>query len=559
MTGIDKHLSRFNLGFPFCILLVLFTVFNPVHSLAKETTSLPTSGRSVSMSIEPYEKYVKRSTKFFKEKECHVKSKSCPFPFSYYDVKYAFKYKDPATGYTENVPAGSVIKVNAKGIMILPLGKSFITLPIPTEQDVVKNGVQTSRPQGTILTESILFKDEVCKAKDGCTANGLMAGTTRRRFEDNDFMVQRGTRDDGKEPSIDKTIAWLKPYLQCEDHDFLVKQKANLIEASKKFGVPAPMLACLIARESKWDIRADQFNSSKGRYTGTFVGLQQANEAAFDTMRGTLSVQPGDLQWKSNRFLAQRNASYGKAWLEYTGQSDFENMTSKYMYVPRGSYSAGGRFQRCEIQNYSDAQLNRIAKRSIGFVAVHLRQIVDKEFQRLVIEGRKEGKPNSEKHAIQMFNSKYSKYINAGAIGYNAGINAVDEYMPDNRPIEDEVNFANYLLKRTSTKKLAEVKQYVGWIDDCVDGQYRADQTKPAGPGNPGIRPPGSGSNLDILEAPYVDPKNPKVYTCSPNGSARKACPANARTSLPSVGRSSTRAKSGPSTKAKSAKSKTTK
>jgi hypothetical protein len=482
------------------LLLVLF-VLGSKNVAFSQSTQASTSAKAIES--------------FFDDPECLRVSPTCPFPFKYFAVEKDI-YFTPARGQAPiKVPRGQLIKIGT-------------TVPTTISQP----GFLFSKKEPGFKIHFQTLTGNVCTEKKYCIANITNENVSRYWGSLRNFTQK--VKDDKKPPSLDRSIEWIKPYISCDDYSYLASMKGQLVAAEKTFGVPAPVLACLIARESRWSLRADQFNSKSGRFEGSFIGLQQANAPAFETMRDRLGTVKGSYQWKKNTFLGDRNIAYANQWRKYTGTADFENLQVDKMYIKRGSHrTPQGNLVRCEIRNYSNAEQTRMGQRSIAFVAIHLKQIADMEFQKMVLDARRNNKPFSEYNAKKLYVSLYQKYIAVGAAGYNAGDRNVDDMLPDDRLLADGVNFAPYLLppKNQSAAKQAEVKQYVGWIDACVDGQYRENHLLPAGQENLGIRPPASGVDLNRLESPYTNAKG--LHTCRPNPSPKILCPPGAKTDGP--------------------------
>lgn len=250
-------------------------------------------------------------------------------------------------------------------------------------------------------------------------------------------------------PELDRSIAWLKSYLKCDNFAYLQSQRENLIKAEKIYGVPAPVVACLIATESAWDINADQLNKYGGHFNGSFKGLTQGNASSFADVRNMIS----------------RNATYRNQWNTFNAGISTDILNNETMHVPQGIILT------CPITRCGGAasprDKERIARASIAFASTYLNhsiQVADNYVTDAL----------GEKTAGTFRASGKTRFL-AGAIGYNAGPSTIDDYLPASAFTEDYEKWKYRLrLRRGNVAKLGEVVQYVDWINSCMVGNPQA-------------------------------------------------------------------------------------
>lgn len=251
-------------------------------------------------------------------------------------------------------------------------------------------------------------------------------------------------------PELDRSIAWMKGFLKCDNFAYLESQRENLIRAEKVYGVPATVVACLIATESAWDINADQLNKYGGHFNGSFKGLTQGNTTSF------LDVQN----------MISRNPKYRDQWNTFNAGISPQILKSETMHVPQGIIFS------CPITRCGGAasarDKERIARASIGFVSTYLQHSMQ------VAENYITDTKSLGAKALAAFQkSKTTRYL-AGAVGYNAGPSTIDEYLPPAAYSQEYSDWKfNLRVRRGNVAKLGEVTQYLGWISSCMSGNPR--------------------------------------------------------------------------------------
>ncbi len=258
-------------------------------------------------------------------------------------------------------------------------------------------------------------------------------------------------------PALDRSNAWLRSHLKCNNHAYLLSQRENLIRAERIFGVPAQVVTCVIAAESSWNLNADQLNRDTGRFSGSFVGLVQSNKPTFDFMRSELSKPPLSDQWK-----------------QFVPDISPDILRRETMYVPRGII-LDCPTRRCGGTTTS-LQRDQIGRASIAFVSIYLKKSLER-LKEYVSESR------TTANADRFMKTQTSQYL-AAAIGYNAGRGVMAKYLPNEAFTQDNGQWKIKIKKAGTIAKLGEVVQYLDWIDSCMVG-------------NPAIAPPDRTARLD--------------------------------------------------------------
>ncbi len=259
-------------------------------------------------------------------------------------------------------------------------------------------------------------------ATTGTETASCKACETRRELPRKPKVISRPKPQPSSAKDLDRSIAWMKNYMHCDDHAELVKQRKNLLEAEKTFGVPASFIACLFHRESRWDMEAVQMNDKTGKMWGSFKGLPQTREASLETERNFLRTSDR----AEDRVMVNRYLS-GSANKDAVGQ-----LVESNIHYKTDKYSNGIRWLRCGPAA-STADKNRISRTSIAFAATYVNRTIDAEVQTLFESGRK-------REAEALMNTKKSKFLMAAA-GYNAGSGHTFDMTPAAAYVSDDTSW----------------------------------------------------------------------------------------------------------------------
>lgn len=457
---------------------------------------------------------------FYVEKPCSKGQAGCSFAFDYYDVKKRIRYTQPNKTVLSVWP---YYRIKVSRIIDQPGGKVIVRFRTPygkgctyssctlvaNRGDLVK--IPPNQLAGALLQRPNPPPPPPSKPILGPYGSGQQpyslyqsfaeayrkAGNPNQRLCPNCAMkpvapLPKSPASNGPIPnsSLDKTIAWLGNYLKCDNFKYLKTQRENLARAEREFKIPARVLACEIAIESRWDIGADQT-------FGPFKGLPQADKPALNTVKAYIDDD------NERIFNEERRARWDRFTKNALGRTKPLPISS---LGTSGIYRDGGRA--------TAEERNKIGVVSIAFMAMYLKEIMN-GFEDHVESSR--GAP-----ALANFrNLRLNRYL-AAAIGYNAGPAYADNIMPaagyttDNlswipkinpppyvnnakamirracfsppakgqKPIPTAKrkfgkgtpctaqNISKYLANQNqrAAKKRLEVEQYIKWIGVCAQG-----------------------------------------------------------------------------------------
>lgn len=236
-----------------------------------------------------------------------------------------------------------------------------------------------------------------------------------------------------------------KRKMECYGRRYLRQSLPLLRAAENAFAIPAASLACLIGKESKWD-------PSQRSPTG-YVGLGQTNQDAINVMQGRLDP---------------KSASY---------DPDLRRMWDKYAPgVSPTEITLANIHRRPPPDERDRATRDRMAKISIGYVALYLKQQMISRFE--TAKAR-----YGIQTAIALDGSP--TLLAMAYVGYNAGNGNANQILPEwayrgynpsapeNRPPNkprpnfNDLRWAQNLLPKASKATIEQAEDYVSEIHRC--------------------------------------------------------------------------------------------
>lgn len=236
-----------------------------------------------------------------------------------------------------------------------------------------------------------------------------------------------------------------KRKMGCYGRRYLRQSMPFLRAAENAFAIPAASLACLIGKESKWD-------TSQRSPTG-YVGLGQTNQDAIDVMQGRLNP---------------KSASY---------DPDLRRMWDKYAPgVSPTEISLANIYKRPPPAETDRATRDRMAKISIGYVALYLKQQMKSRFETALAR-------YGIQTAVALDGSP--TLLAMAYVGYNAGNGNANQILPDwayrgynpnapeNRPPNkprmnfNDLRWAQNLAGKASKATIEQAEDYVSEIHRC--------------------------------------------------------------------------------------------
>lgn len=384
---------------------------------------LPSFGNTVTIQLPPTKD---ENPWFYVEKPCSKGQPGCSFAFDYYDVNKRIRYQQPNKTVLSVWP---YYRIKVSRMIKQPNGKVIVRFRTPygkgctyssctltaNQSDLTR--VPPNQLAGAMLQRPATAAPQKRPGLGPYRADGSYslyqtfaeayrkAGNPNQRACPNcgpKAPAPLPTSPASKGPitnvSLDKTIAWLGNYLKCDNFKYLKTQRENLARAEREFKIPARVLACEIAIESRWDIGADQT-------FGPFKGLPQADKPALKTVKAYIDDD------NERIFNEERRARWDRFTKISLGRAKPLPISS---LGTTGIYKDGGRA--------SAEERNKIGVVSIAFMAMYLKEIMNS------FEDHVEGSRGAAGLA-SFRNLRLNRYL-AAAIGYNAGPAYADNIMP---------------------------------------------------------------------------------------------------------------------------------
>ncbi len=232
---------------------------------------------------------------------------------------------------------------------------------------------------------------------------------------------------------------------ECAGSRLLNASLPNLRAAQNAFFVPAATIACLIGQESKW-------NPSSISSTG-YKGLPQTDQHTVDTLMNRLDR-------KSDAFDPELFCMWN-AYMPNTSPSVI-NLNNMYSAHP---------------EKLTQAQLQRMAKISIAFVGLSLRQQMNLRVSnaRIRYGNQAAGKLQNTPTALAM-----------AMVGYNAGQGNADDILPpaaylgnnSRNPNYNDLSWSQHLLSKASSATVEQAEDYVQKIHACESSSAFTDPNR---------------------------------------------------------------------------------